>query len=127
MLAAFRRRYGDEILETVEQTYYEMGTSEGLAEKEQYGSLLNKLVDIYVRPYSYENEQLEMTEERMCYQTLRCPFADMVMDMGLEELGKHLCPPWHKGYGEFYGYRWSGPKLLFDGDNCCYHIWEKAG
>jgi len=125
VLDAFRKEYGDSIFAIVEQVYYEMGKAEGVAEKESYGSLLNKHLDIFVRPHCYVCEHLETSEARLDYRVLKCPFYDLVHEMGLDEIGRHMCLPWHKGYAEAMGYRVSLPEFFYDGDGCCREVWEK--
>jgi len=126
VLEVFRREYGDSTLEVMDKMYYDMGMAEGTAEKEHYGCLLNKLLDIYVRPYSYDIENIEATEQRSEYRILKCPFAEVVKEMGLEEIGRHLCVPWHDGYAEAMGYRVRFCEFLLDGGRCCHNVWEKV-
>lgn len=126
LMDAFRKEYGDSVCEIIEKVYYEMGKAEGRAEKDVYGCLLNKMLDIYARPHSYVVEHLETTKERIEYRVLKCPLAEVVKDMGLEELGKHFCIPWHEGYAEAMGYRTKVSEFLLDGGDSCHWIWEKT-
>ena len=86
---------------------------------------MNKLLDIYVRPHSYVVEHLETTEDRVEYRVLRCPFAEVVKDMGLEEISKHSCVARHEGYAAAVGYRTKVCEFFFDGGDCCHWVWEK--
>ena len=126
VMDAFRKKYGDSVYEIIEKVYYEMGKAEGSGEKDVCGCLLNKMLDIYARPHSYVVDHLETTEERIEYRVLKCPLADVVKDMGLEEIAPHCCIPWHEGYAEAMGYRTKVSEFLLDGGDSCHWIWEKT-
>ena len=126
LLEAFRNKHGEDIWEVVEELYYQLGKKEGEAAKRDYGSLLNKVVDYSVRPHCYEIEHCQSSPERIVYKVLRCPFADVLKDVGLEEFGQHICPPAHEGWGEAFGMNFSMGKFLPAGDNWCEHIWEQS-
>ncbi len=125
ILEAFRRRYGVEIYDIVETLYVQRGREAGEAEMARYGSLLNMIVDLTVRPYCYHQFLTVENEDRLVLKVLRCPFADLVKEMGLEDLGRHICLPSHKSYAKACGYRVSFSKFLLAGDDCCLQVWKK--
>ena len=125
VLQAFEERFGPDVRAVVDEIYYKLGKEAGIAEKAQCGSLLSKLVDMFARPHSYENEHLETSEERIVVKVLKCPFADLAKELGLENISRHICLPWHRGYSEVYGYTCQFSKLLLAGDDCCHQTWEK--
>ncbi len=126
MLARFRKRYGEGICDLVEELNYEMGKQSGEAEKPRFGTLLNKVVDFSVRPYCYKIYHCETSRKRIVYRVLECPFADVVKELELEDIGVHICPPWHVGYAEVYGFSFTMPKFLLKGDDYCEQIWESV-
>lgn len=123
VLDAFRKECGDSVFPVVEKMYYDLGKAEGLEEKEHFGCLL----DIYVRPHCYTVEHLETSEERIEYRVIGCPYAEVVKEKKMEEFGRHICEPWHKGFAEAMGYQVKFCEFLLDGDECCHHIWERKG
>jgi len=125
ILGALVEKYGQEIYDVVEEINYKIGEEEGAAYKKHYKSLLNKMVDISVRPFCYEIFHVETSNEKIVYKVLKCPFANIIKEMNAEEIGKHICPRWHEGYAEAFGYRFRMPKFLLDGDDCCEQIWER--
>ncbi len=124
MLDAFKKKYGEDIYEVVKEVSYKMGKEAGEAEKRYYKSLLNKIVDISVRPYCYLIHHYETTPEKIAYKVLECSFANLLKEMELEEIGTYMCPPWHEAYAQAFGFRFSMPKSLLKGDDCCEQIWE---
>ena len=126
ILDVFRKKYGESIWEVVRELYHELGRKEGEAAKRDYGSLLNAVVDFSVRPHCYEIEHCQSSPERIVYKVLRCPFADLLKEMGFEEFGQHICPAAHKGWAEAFGFKFSMPRFLPAGDDCCEHIWEQS-
>ena len=126
LLDAFETRYGAEIFAIVEEIYSTMGKQDGEADLLRYGSLLEKLTDLIVRPHCVECDVSEATMGRIAYRVLKCPFADLAKTMKLEGIGSHICPAWHKAFGKAFGYRFSMPKFLLTGDECCEQIWERS-
>jgi len=125
VLGALVEKFGQQIYDVVEEINYKMGKEEGAVSKKHYKSLLNKIVDISVRPFCYEISHVETSDEKIVYKVLKCPFADQIKELKAEEIGKHICPRWHDGYAEGFGFRFSMPKFLLDGDDCCEQIWER--
>lgn len=125
ILKALEKKFGREIYEVVEEINYRIRLEYGKADREKYNSLLNKIVDISVRPFCYEISHIETSNERLVYKVLRCPFASLLKKINSDEIGKHICPPWHEGYAETFGFRFRIPKFLPGGDDCCEQIWER--
>ena len=86
MLDAFKKKYGEDIYEVVKEVSYKMGKEAGEADIWYHKSLLNKIVDISVRPYCYLIDHYETTPERIAYKALECPFADLLKEMELKKL-----------------------------------------
>ena len=125
LLDALGKRYGDGVFEVAEETLAKTGRQDGESDLVRYGSLLEKLADIIVRPFCCEFDVTEATNERIAYRVLKCPFAEMTRKMGLEQIGSRMCPAWHKAYAEAFGYRFTMPRFMLAGDECCEQIWER--
>ena len=126
LVGAFRKKFGASADEVIREVYAQAGKEEGASAKRDYGSLLNKVADYSVRPHCYKIHHHQSSEDRIAYKVLRCPLAEVLKDMGLEELGKHICLPYHPAFAKALGYKFTMPKFLLAGDDCCEHIWEKA-
>lgn len=124
LLDAFRRRYGDAVFEVVEETLAKLGKKDGESDLISYGSLLEKLADIIVRPFCCEFDVSEATNKRIAYRVLKCPFAELARKMELEQIGGRMCPAWHKAYADAFGYRFTMPRFMLAGDDYCDQIWE---
>ena len=92
----------------------------------RFGSLLAKIVDFSTRPYCYDIEHIETSEERVVYKVTKCPFAELARKMGCSELASHMCPRSHEAYAKAFGYAFSLKKFMLRGDECCLQIWRKA-
>ncbi len=125
LLDAVGRRYGDGVFEVVEETLAKMGKQDGESDLVRYGSLLEKLADIIVRPFCCEFDVSEATNERIAFRVLKCPFAELVRKMSQEQIGSRMCPAWHKAYANAFGYRFTMPKFMLTGDDSCDQIWER--
>lgn len=125
VLDAMRKKYGQGACKVIEQVYYRIGREDGQASKVKHGSLLKMVVDISTRPYCYQIEHCQTGEQRIAYRVVKCPFADLMREMGLEEIGISMCPAYHEAFAKVFGYRFSMPKFLLNGDDCCEHIWER--
>ncbi len=125
VLDAMRKKYGQEICKVIEQVYYRIGAEDGQALKVKHGSLLKTVADMSTRPYCYQIEHSQTSEDRIAYKVIKCPSADLMKEMGVEEIGASMCPAYHQAYAKAFGYRFSMPKFLLTGDDCCEQIWER--
>ncbi len=125
VLEAMRKKYGQGVCEIIEELYYRMGTEDGQALKAKHGDLLRTTVDMSTRPYCYQIEHSQTSEDRIAYKVVKCPSADLMKEMGVEDIGACMCPAYHEAYAKAFGYRFSMPKFLLTGDDCCEQIWER--
>ena len=124
-LEAMCKKYGESVYKVVEDLYYQLGAEDGEALKAKHGDLLRTTADMSTRPYCYEIEHSHTTEDRIEYKVVKCPSADLMKEMGLEKIGIAMCPGYHVAYAKAFGYRFSMPKFLLKGDDCCEQIWER--
>lgn len=123
LLMAFKTKYGSEINEIIEDVNYKLGKEAGKESKAYYKNLLNFIVDLSVRPFCYEIDHIETSGKRIVFKVLNCPFADMAKKMNCVELASHVCPRWHEGFAESFGYRFEMPQFALKGDSCCEQKW----
>ncbi len=125
LLRALKKGFGEDIWPIVEKVYREMGKSQAHTDKSDYGTLLNKIADESTRPYCYTIDHSETTEDKIAYKVLDCPLTNRLKEWGMEKFGLHVTVPWHEGYAEAFGYRFSMPGYVLEGDDCTEHLWEK--
>ena len=112
ILSAFKSKYGSEINEVIEDVSYKLGKEASEEEKTYYKNLLNKIVDLSVRPFCYEINHIETSSNRIVYKALKCPFAAIAKQMNCEEIAAYICPRWHEGFAEAFGYTFKMPQFL---------------
>ncbi len=123
-VGAMVEKFGEQAYEILEDVSYKIAYEHGKEQRKISKTLINYLTDIFVRPYCYEMEQIENSPKRSVFKVFNCPSATIAMELGLEDVIRHICPKWHQGFADGFGAKFEMPEFILDGD-CCLHIWEE--